>query len=91
MEIGARCRLRDCVLMRGVKVGNSSLVSGSILGWGSKVGDWSRLEGCVLGQDCAAKVGRGIECYKANKLVDLAYWVGDKYRCASLHRWSGCI
>lgn len=50
--IGDGVRLSNCVVMRGVEVGQHTKIDKSIVGWESKVGAWCRLENhCVLGED----------------------------------------
>jgi len=50
--IGDGVRLKDCVLLEGVKVGDHSWISHSILGWKSVLGKWVRVQNVtVLGQD----------------------------------------
>lgn len=50
--IGDGVRLKDCVLLEGVKVGDHSWISQSILGWKSVLGKWVRVQNVtVLGQD----------------------------------------
>eukprot|EP00210_Caulerpa_lentillifera_P005816 g5562.t1 len=50
--IGNGVRLMNCVIMKGVKVGNYAFCLDSIIGWSSTLGDWSRVEnGTVMGKD----------------------------------------
>jgi len=50
--IGDGVRLRNCVIMNGVTVGNYACCLNSIIGWQSKIGDWARVEnGTVMGKD----------------------------------------
>jgi len=50
VEDGAR--IMNSAIMKGVKVGKSSFIDGSIIGWHSKIGNWVRIEGTtVLGED----------------------------------------
>jgi mannose-1-phosphate guanylyltransferase len=54
--IGEGVRLSNCVVMRGVSVGDHTKIDKSIVGWDSKVGAWCRLENqCVLGEDVQVK------------------------------------
>ncbi len=54
--IGDGVRLSNCVVMRGVEIGDHAKVDRCIVGWESKVGRWCRLENnCVLGEDVAVK------------------------------------
>ena len=55
-SIGAGARHSNCVIMRGVSIGEHAKVEQSIVGWDSKVGAWARLEQhCVLGEDVQVK------------------------------------
>jgi mannose-1-phosphate guanylyltransferase len=50
--IGDGVRLKNCVIMDGVRVGNNSWISDSIVGWKSSVGRWVRMQNVsVLGED----------------------------------------
>jgi len=56
--IGPNCviengvRLRDTVILEGVKVGENSWIHQSIIGWKSSIGKWVRIQNVsVLGQD----------------------------------------
>ena len=50
--IGEGVRIRDAVLLHGVKVKDFARVADSIVGWSSSVGRWSRVENkAVLGED----------------------------------------
>ena len=52
--IGNGVRLRNCVVMKGVRVGNYTVCLNSIIGWQSSIGDWARVEnGSVMGKDVA--------------------------------------
>ncbi len=54
--IGEGVRIRDAVLLHGVKVKDYARVADSILGWSSSVGRWSRVENkAVLGEDVHVK------------------------------------
>ena len=56
VEVGPGCRLRNCVVMKGAKVGRFACVLDSILGWGTRIAEWARVEGCVLGEEVACRV-----------------------------------
>ena len=45
VNIGAGARLRDCIILDGVKICENAYVSRAIIGWNSKLGQWSRVEG----------------------------------------------
>jgi len=50
--IGDGVRLKDTVVLEGVRIGENSWVSTSILGWKSIIGKWVRIQNVsVLGQD----------------------------------------
>jgi len=50
--IGDGVRLKDTVLLEGVRVGDHSWISQSIVGWKSSIGKWVRMQNVsVLGQD----------------------------------------
>jgi len=50
--IGDGVRLKDTVILEGVRVGDNTWVSHSILGWKSVIGKWVRIQNVsVLGQD----------------------------------------
>jgi len=50
--VGDGVRLKQCVLLEGVTVGNNSWIHNSIVGWQSVVGKWVRIQNIsVLGQD----------------------------------------
>eukprot|EP00003_Mantamonas_plastica_P001478 TRINITY_DN1103_c0_g2_i1.p1 TRINITY_DN1103_c0_g2~~TRINITY_DN1103_c0_g2_i1.p1 ORF type:complete len:159 (+),score=47.66 TRINITY_DN1103_c0_g2_i1:219-695(+) len=52
--IGDGVRITGSTIMQGAKVGASSIIQDSIVGWESSVGRWVRLEDvCVLGEDVA--------------------------------------
>ncbi|CDJ67687.1 mannose-1-phosphate guanylyltransferase, putative [Eimeria necatrix] len=52
VQIGRGCRLKNCALLPGVKVGDFSWINSAILGWHSQVGKWVRVEGLsVVGED----------------------------------------
>jgi len=50
--IGDGVRLRDTVLLEGVKIGSNSWIAKSIIGWKSVIGKWVRIQNVsVLGMD----------------------------------------
>jgi len=50
--IGDGVRLKDTVVLEGVRVGHHSWINQSILGWKSEIGRWTRIQNVsVLGQD----------------------------------------
>ncbi|KAL8435580.1 hypothetical protein Efla_004823 [Eimeria flavescens] len=46
--IGRGCRLKNCAIMRGVRVSDFAWIDSSILGWQSSVGKWVRVEGLTV-------------------------------------------
>jgi len=60
VTVGPNCviedgvRIKNSVILEGVKVGSNSWISRSIIGWKSTVGRWNRIQNVtVLGQDVA--------------------------------------
>jgi len=50
--VGDGVRMKEAVVLEGVKIGDNSYISNSIVGWKSVVGKWVRIQNVsVLGQD----------------------------------------
>eukprot|EP01155_Anaeramoeba_flamelloides_P048179 Anaeramoba_flamelloidesc40881_g1_i2.p1 GENE.c40881_g1_i2~~c40881_g1_i2.p1 ORF type:complete len:381 (-),score=101.50 c40881_g1_i2:140-1255(-) len=56
VRIGNGCRLKNCTIMDGVVIGQSSYIENSIIGWGSHIGSWTRIQShCFLGEDVTVR------------------------------------
>lgn len=77
VEIGRGCRLRNCALMRGVKIDDFSWVDSSIIGWQSTVGKWVRVQGLTV-------VGENVHI-KDECLINGAFILPHKTITQSIH------
>ncbi|KAL8272214.1 hypothetical protein Esti_003879 [Eimeria stiedai] len=48
VSIGRGCRLKNCAIMRGVRVSDFAWIDSSIVGWQSSIGKWVRVEGLTV-------------------------------------------